>query len=696
MANDSNEEPPSKVTSEDEEHIYEHIYETLVSSDKPELNHQMALDELITTEANYVHNLQLCIFDIRDHLQKKQLLEIDLEGLFSNIDDVLQVSKRLLKGFEASLNQGQEQLFHISTLFQELKAEMENVYKIYCGDYDQALLLLDIYSKEPRLQKEIMDTLTTTVPHTGASTLSFFLVMPVQRITKYPLLLQKIVENTSDSDSAYGALQAAATAMADVNANINEYKRRKEIADKYNKAGYLTLRERLARINTHSIAKKTARLSRLFMHEAGIVTKTEDKEFDKLEEKFQSLASAIIDLKENVACFLDNTEMFLSFKPHEDELDTETYITQPYCSLAKKLHSTIFPVYKQRLEHLVYKPLCNLSETLRGPQKLIKKRLDKLLDYEEYEEKRNQTGSVTYEEEAMMNTYLGINSLLLSELPTFNQVALKWLACILCSFVTLQRDVAKQVLQEAEGEIVQLPHRHLSATEFWKMVTDTLKHAEDQLYFLQKKFDIVLQTSPVVQPLSSAEEKKVLMLLNKHGPDKLYQVISDASGSKDMDLTLQRGQIVAFLHGMDSKGNTNRWLVDSGGPRGYVSPGKLQQYHYTSNSKPRTLTLPQGDTAGKMHPTYNSPQTHNPPVYFTAPVLQVSAAYPFTARSSQEVSLQAGQSVTVLEPHDKKGSNEWFLVEVNGQRGYVPSNHLAVLTPQPPGWVSPVWQFPAQ
>lgn len=66
-------------------------------------------------------------------------------------------------------------------------------------------------------------------PHTGASNLSFFLVMPVQRITKYPLLLQKIVENTLGTDSAYGALQAAATAMADVNANINEYKRRKEI-----------------------------------------------------------------------------------------------------------------------------------------------------------------------------------------------------------------------------------------------------------------------------------------------------------------------------------------------------------------------------------------------------------------------------------------------------------------------------------
>uniref|UniRef100_A0A8C6X1L2 Rho guanine nucleotide exchange factor 37 n=1 Tax=Naja naja TaxID=35670 RepID=A0A8C6X1L2_NAJNA len=675
MANDSTEEPPPKMTLEDEEHIYEHIYETLASSGKPELNHQMAMDELITSEANYVHNLQLCIFDIRHHLQKKQLPEIDLEGLFSNIDDILQVSKRLLKGLEASVNQGQEQLFHISTLFQELKAEMENVYKIYCGDYDQALLLLDIYSKEPRLQKEIMETLTTTVPHTGASNLSFFLVMPVQRITKYPLLLQKIVENTSDTDSAYGALQAAATAMTDVNANINEYKRRKEIADKYNKAGYLTLRERLARVNTHSIAKKTARLSRLLMHEAGIVPKTEDKEFDKLEEKFQSLASAIIDLKENVACFLDNTEvtfLYLMFN-----------------------QSASLPLQKQRLEHLVYKPLCNLSETLRGPQKLIKKRSDKLLDYEEYEEKKNETGSVTYEEEVIMNTYLGINSLLVSELPTFNQVALKWLACILCSFMTLQRDLAKQILHEAEGEIVQLPHRHLSATEFWKMVMDTLNQAEDQLYFLQKKFDTVL---PSPSPLSSAEEKKVLLLLNKHGPDKLYQVTSDTGGCKDMDLTLQRGQIVAFLHGMDSKGNTNRWLVDSGGPRGYVSPGKIQRYHYVPNSKPRTM-LPQGDTVGKTYPTCNFPQTPNPPAYLNAPVLQVSkvtAAYPFTARSNQEVSLQAGQSVTVLEPHDKKGNKEWFLVEVNGQKGYVPSNHLIVLSPQPPGWVSPVWPFPAQ
>ncbi|XP_015268128.1 PREDICTED: rho guanine nucleotide exchange factor 37 isoform X2 [Gekko japonicus] len=692
MANDSTEEPLGKESPEPECNIYEEVK----WFNKAEQNQRMAVEELINTETSYVHNLQLCISDIRDHLQKKQLPGIDVEGLFSNIDDVLHISRHFLTGLEAMANQEHEQLLHISTLFQELKEEMENIYKVYCGSCDQALLLLDIYRNDPRLQKEILDTLHTTVPHTGASDLSFFLVMPVQRVTKYPLLLQKILENTLDSDSAYEALSAATKAMAEVNANINEYKRRKEVADKYNKAGYLTLRERLARLNTHSITKKTTRLSRLFMHEAGIIPKTEDKEFDDLEEKFQWLASGIADLKENVAYFLSNTEMFLGSKPHENELDIEEGTRQQCCRLAGKLNSTILPEFKKRLKRLVYLPLCNLSETLKGPQSLIRKRLDKLLDYEELEEKRNETGSVTYEEEATMNTYLAINSLLVSELPVFNLVALKWLEQILHTFVVLQRDLAKQVLQEAEGEMAQLLHKHLPEADFWKMVKDTLSQAENQLYSFSRKFESVMP-SPVVQPLSPAEERRVLLLVNKHGLDKLYQVTSNISGSKDMDLTLQRGQIVALLHDVDTKGNSNRWLVDAGGPRGYIPSGKVQPYHLVQNQKSKMEMLAPNDEAEKRHHSYNSPATPSPPINFITPAFQVVAGYAFTGRSNHEVSLTPGQPVTVLESHDKKGSKEWSLVEVNGQKGYVPSSYLVVVpTPEPPGWNSPAWLLPAQ
>lgn len=72
------------------------------------------------------------------------------------------------------------------------------------------------------------------------------------------------------------------------------------------------------------------------------------------------------------------------------------------------------------------------------------------------------------------------------------------------------------------------------------------------------------------QPLTPAEERKVLSLVSKHGPDKLYQVTSNISGSRELDLTLLRGQIVALLQSSDTKGNTSRWLVDAGGTVGTV------------------------------------------------------------------------------------------------------------------------------
>ncbi|NWU52247.1 ARH37 factor, partial [Dromas ardeola] len=123
----------------------------------------------------------------------------------------------------------------------------------------------------------------------------------------------------------------------------------------------------------------------------------------------------------------------------------------------------------------------------------------------------------------------------------------------------------------------QMPHGRMPLPSFWKMVDDTLKQSDAQLRAFCQTFETVTP-SPVTQPMNPAEERKVLSLVSKHGPDKLYQVTSNISGSKDLDLTLQRGQIVALLQSVDTKGNTSRWLVDAGGPRGFVPAGKLRPY----------------------------------------------------------------------------------------------------------------------
>ncbi|XP_055242159.2 rho guanine nucleotide exchange factor 37 isoform X2 [Gorilla gorilla gorilla] len=637
MAKHGADEPSSRSGSPDGE--------GRASEDRSLLHQRLAVRELIDTEVSYLHMLQLCASDIRSRLQ--QLPQGDLDVLFSNIDDIIKVNSRFLHDLQETASKEEEQVQLVGNIFLEFQEELEQVYKVYCASYDQALLLVDTYRKEPELQRHIQGIVEMVVPQAGSSGLSFLLVIPLQRITRYPLLLQKILENTVPDASAYPVLRRAVSALQDVNTNINEYKMRKEVASKYTKVEQLTLRERLARINTHTLSKKTTRLSQLLKQEAGLIPRTEDKEFDDLEERFQWVSLCVTELKNNVAAYLDNLQ-------------------------------------KQRLEGLVWQPLCSLAKALLGPQNLIKKRLDKLLDFERLEEKLLEVGSVTYQEEAARHTYQALNSLLVAELPQFNQLVMQWLGQILRTFVTLQRDLAKQVLQRAEGSMAQLPHHHVPEPAFRKLVEDALGQTSNQLRAFQETFEKVLPP-PTTQPLLPGSERQVQALLSRYGPGKLYQVTSNISGTGTLDLTLPRGQIVAILQNKDTKGNSGRWLVDSGGHRGYVPAGKLQLYHVVPSSEElrRQAGL-------NKDPRCLTPEPSPAPVPSIPTVNQVIAAYPFVARSSHEVSLQAGQPVTILEAQDKKGNPEWSLVEVNGQRGYVPSGFLArARSPVLWGWSLP-------
>lgn len=61
-------EPSPEAAAEAEEAVYEEM-----PGDRMELSQRLAVEELISTEASYVHNMQLCVCDIRAHLQDKQV-----------------------------------------------------------------------------------------------------------------------------------------------------------------------------------------------------------------------------------------------------------------------------------------------------------------------------------------------------------------------------------------------------------------------------------------------------------------------------------------------------------------------------------------------------------------------------------------------------------------------------------------------
>lgn len=61
--------------------------------------------------------------------------------------------------------------------------------------------------------------------------LGSFLIKPVQRVMRYPLLLMELLSATPEAHPDKAPLTAAVLAVKEINVNINEYKRRKDLGE---------------------------------------------------------------------------------------------------------------------------------------------------------------------------------------------------------------------------------------------------------------------------------------------------------------------------------------------------------------------------------------------------------------------------------------------------------------------------------
>ncbi|XP_060904539.1 rho guanine nucleotide exchange factor 37 [Labrus mixtus] len=637
----------------------------------------LAIEELVMSERNYLRLLQVSTVTIRSNLQQLQPPLTNLDSMFLYIEDVIKVSSRLLSLLDQKQFQPGDPLY-LETLcdsFLSLSSDIEAAYREYLANYNNVTVTENSYKQKEALWNDIVRVIKTSAPEVNATSLSFFLVMPVQRIARYPLLLQTIQKHSEKSHPAYALLEQTAHTSIALNCRINEYKRFREVADKYKKTETLTIKDKINRLNTHSIAKKTARISQHFKHETGIAPKLVDEEFDALEGFFYVLEHGILELLENVEMYLHHLQGFLACKTEEFDFDMDGE-KAPICykEITTALRQWILPTFEKRMRTLIHKPLCALRDLLVGPRNLIRKRLDKLLDYEVICEK----SSLSYEEQAVANTYRTMNTLLLNELPQFNGLALQMIWSMLGTFSCLQKDLASDMEQLFQSFAQQLPHSSLSPKAFWEWAESTVLEGARRLETLCRGVQDTLN-APVDQPQSPSFQRRLKQLMDKHGSGKIYQVVGTVVGSRDLDLNLAKGELVAIISEADTRGDKRRWLVDAGGRRGYAPSSKLIRYHQPTDDPPPSphLTLPESMTGIRRH-SY-TPEGR-PLTVMSRPCFQVFAAYDFNARGNHEVSVRSGELVRVLEPHDKRGNPEWSLVEAKGgQRGYVPSNYLTIM-----------------
>ncbi|CAF0988743.1 unnamed protein product [Adineta steineri] len=206
--------------------------------DKSDINiiqrrRQHVIGELLSTERDYSRDLDLLI---ETFLSPNSILcpeSVNKTLLFGNIRDISDITRRLLNllEYEYTKNQqGDDAHCCIGQVFNGLIDQLKNIYAEYCRNHEWVHVYLRKHSNDEKLQQYLQDGLCKLrLLKPNVFDVSAILLRPIQRIVRYPLILNELFKNTNSNHIDYIQLKDSITNLITMANFINEYKRRKEI-----------------------------------------------------------------------------------------------------------------------------------------------------------------------------------------------------------------------------------------------------------------------------------------------------------------------------------------------------------------------------------------------------------------------------------------------------------------------------------
>ncbi|AWP05504.1 putative rho guanine nucleotide exchange factor 38 [Scophthalmus maximus] len=590
------------------------------------------IQELVQTEKDYLTDLELCIREVVQPLRNMQVVDID--RLFTNMETVCEVSAALLHRLHEALADPDPEAVVIGEVFIQVKAALEDVYKVYCYHHDDANMSLELYEKEEEIKQHFTTcilALKKIYDQEGKPNLlnmGSLLIKPVQRVMKYPLLLGELWQATPEDHPDNRPLQEAFTAAKIINVNINEFKRRKDMIMKYKRLeDEGTLRGKLHKFNIHSIRKKGDRFAGYLKILTGVEPQVRDEVFDREEKLFRGLEKAVRQLVKNVHCYLQQTQEMVSVAIQKVQ-DMENIVKDPNKNGTNgSLHNNgndPYKHFKDSMERLVLAPLSSLQGMFTAPQKLIQKRYDKLLDYCSRLERSSSFSSPSSTASSSPSPvsedpagparrdYEALNALLVEELQRFNVAAHTILTNCVVYLAALLRELMDSILLRAPS-IQQLPAPLSNIGEVQNSIMDELNNLafvkDNAQKLMERKVSFERQRDKKVtmtEVQHQTEEQRAL-LLAEYPLNRLYQLKRKCNGCQEQDLSLLEGELVALLEDTDPLGSSSRWLVHTGGTQGYVYSTFVKQYN------PLRASQRAGQMVKEQQPAQQHQQQQQPP-----------------------------------------------------------------------------------
>lgn len=198
-----------------------------------ERKRQGYIHELIQTEERYMDDLQLVIEVFQKRMAESGFLtEADMALIFVNWKELIMSNTKLLRALRVRKKTGGEKM-PVQMIGDILAAELSHMqaYIRFCSCQLNGATLLQQKTDEDTDFKEFLKKLASD-PRCKGMPLSSFLLKPMQRITRYPLLIRSILENTPQSHVDHSSLKLALERAEELCSQVNEGVREKENSDR--------------------------------------------------------------------------------------------------------------------------------------------------------------------------------------------------------------------------------------------------------------------------------------------------------------------------------------------------------------------------------------------------------------------------------------------------------------------------------
>ncbi|KAJ8968369.1 hypothetical protein NQ317_008548 [Molorchus minor] len=176
----------------------------------------------------YVHDMSVVYEVFEIPLRRSKLIPSkEIDDIFVNWQDILQCNKNFLKDLLNAYDSGKDTVGDI--ICQHLP--LMTAYITFCGKQLDSATLLQRLTENSMAFRELVKKCQNNVATKGMP-LSSFLIKPMQRITRYPLLISKIMENTHIDNPDYKYLEEALRLAEKFLSCVNENIRSKENEDR--------------------------------------------------------------------------------------------------------------------------------------------------------------------------------------------------------------------------------------------------------------------------------------------------------------------------------------------------------------------------------------------------------------------------------------------------------------------------------